>query len=159
MIREFRESDREELKRITLEVFAESAIDYHLERRHGLINNHDWEWRKARHIDDDIRANAAGVFVWDEAVSGEGGEILGYVTVTLDREAGIGRIPNIAVSAKAQGKGVGRKLLEHALEYMKREGMSLAKIETLVGNEVGKHLYPSIGFEEIARQIHFFKKL
>jgi ribosomal protein S18 acetylase RimI-like enzyme len=154
MIRGFRESDRETLKRITLEVFAESAIDYHLEKEHGLINGRDWKWRKARHIDDDIRANAAGVFVWEES-----GEILGYVTVTLDGEAGIGRIPNIAVSAAAQGKGIGRKLLEHALEYMKREGMSFAKIETLVGNETGEYLYPSVGFEEIARQIHFFKKL
>lgn len=154
MIRPFRESDREILKRITADVFADAAIDRYLEARHGVINGHDWRWRKVRHIDDDIRSNAAGVFVFEEE-----GEILGYVTVTLDREAGIGRIPNIAISANAQGRGAGRKLLEHALRYMKAEGMTVAKIETLAGNATGEYLYPSVGFEEVARQIHFFKKL
>jgi ribosomal protein S18 acetylase RimI-like enzyme len=30
-----------------------------------------------------------------------------------------------------------------------------ARIETLVQNGVGNHLYTSIGFREVARQIHF----
>jgi ribosomal protein S18 acetylase RimI-like enzyme len=77
----------------------------------------------------------------------------------VDREAGIGRIPNLAVSAKAQGLGIGRALIEHALNYLRGEGMEVAKIETLAGNATGEHLYPSIGFVEAARQIHFFKKL
>ena len=33
--------------------------------------------------------------------------------------------------------------------------MTIAKIETLVQNPVGSHLYPSVGFQEVARQIHF----
>jgi hypothetical protein len=32
-------------------------------------------------------------------------------------------------------------------------------IETMAGNEVGQHLYPSCGFTEVARQIHFAMKL
>lgn len=154
MIRRYKESDRERLKEITAEVFAEAAIDRWLERRHGIVHGHDWQWRKVRHVDDDVAANREGVFVAEEE-----GEIVGYVTVTLDREAGIGRIPNVAITAAAQGRGLGRRLLEHALNYMKSEGMEMAKIETLAGNATGEHLYPSLGFEEIARQIHFFKKL
>lgn len=154
MIRTYRESDREAMKRITAEVFADAAIDRYLESRHGVINGHDWRWRKLRHIDDDIRINAAGVFVFED-----GGEVVGYVTATIDRESGIGRLANMAVTARAQGKGIGRRLLERAIEYLKSEGMAVAKIETLVGNATGEHLYPSLGFEEVARQIHFFKKL
>ena len=33
--------------------------------------------------------------------------------------------------------------------------MALAKIETVVGNEVGEHLYPAMGFKEVARQTHY----
>ena len=102
----------------------------------------------------DIAANIAGVFVFEDE-----GEILGYVTVTLDREASIGRIPNLAVAEKAQGSGIGRGMLEHAIQYMKDEGMAVAKIETLAGNATGEYLYPTLGFEEVSRQIHFFKKL
>ena len=33
------------------------------------------------------------------------------------------------------------------------------RIETLAQNEVGQSLYPSLGFVEIARQIHYAQKL
>jgi hypothetical protein len=33
--------------------------------------------------------------------------------------------------------------------------MTVAKIETLEQNSIGRHLYPSIGFIEVARQIHY----
>ena len=46
-----------------------------------------------RHIDDDAVANASGIFVAEE-----GGRILGYITTTLDRATGKGRIPNVAGS-------------------------------------------------------------
>ena len=42
---------------------------------------------------------------------------------------------------------------------MKFRGMTHGKIETLDQNEVGLHLYPKMGFEEVARQVHFVKKL
>jgi hypothetical protein len=33
--------------------------------------------------------------------------------------------------------------------------MTIAKIETLEQNKIGQHLYPSAGFVEVARQIHY----
>ena len=33
------------------------------------------------------------------------------------------------------------------------------RIETLAHNAVGQHFYPSMGFEEVARQIHYVKPL
>jgi len=159
MIRAFQESDRERLKQITAEVFGPSAIDFYIEEKFGIVNDHDWRWRKVRHIDDDIQSNPGGIFVYEEPGKDNQFEVLGYVTVVFDRGASIGRIPNLAVTADSQGKGIGRKLLEYALDYIKTEGMQLAKIETLVGNEVGMHLYPSMGFEEVSRQIHYVKKL
>jgi hypothetical protein len=33
--------------------------------------------------------------------------------------------------------------------------MTVAKIETLEQNPIGRHLYPALGFREVARQIHF----
>ena len=33
--------------------------------------------------------------------------------------------------------------------------MTAAKIETLEQNSIGRHLYPSLGFIEVARQIHY----
>lgn len=153
-IRLYQASDLDELKRITIEGFEGIAIDQNVERELGAVGKHDWRWRKARHVDEDIEANPEGVFVAEED-----GSVLGYISTRLDREAGKGRIPNLAVDKSARGGGIGRKLIEHALEYFRREGMAFAMIETMANNPVGQHLYPSCGFVETGRQIHFAVKL
>lgn len=153
-IRGFVPADLGELKRITIECFEGVAFDQMIEERFGRLNGTDWRSRKARHIEDDVAANASGIFIAEE-----NGKILGYITSTVDRVAGKGRIPNLAVVAEAQGKGIGRLLIQHALDYFKREGMAYAVIETMTGNEVGQHLYLSCGFAEIGRQIQYAMKL
>ena len=153
-IRLFQPSDLEVLKRITSEAFSGASLDELVEERFGILYGHDWRWRKMRHIDEDVAANAGGIFVAEDE-----GEILGYITTTVDRRIGKGRIPNIAIVPEARGKGLGRQLIQHALDYLRREGMAYAMIETMEGNEVGKHLYPACGFTEVARQIHFAMKL
>jgi ribosomal protein S18 acetylase RimI-like enzyme len=153
-LRPYLPADLETMIRITLEGFDGTAIDQHVERLCGVINGHDWRWRKGKQIEEDCEVNPAGVFVAEED-----GRVLGYITTRVDREAGKGRIPNLAVDASAQGKGIGRRLIEHALDYFRAEGMAVAVIETMSNNSKGQHLYPSCGFEEIARQIHFAMKL
>lgn len=153
-IRTFQPDDLDELKRITIEGFEGIAIDENVERELGILGGHDWRWRKARHVDEDVACNPSGVFVAEQD-----GRVLGYISTRLDREAAKGRIPNLAVDRNARNLGVGRSLIEHALEYFKREGMAFAMIETMVNNPIGQHLYPSCGFVEAGRQIHYAVKL
>jgi ribosomal protein S18 acetylase RimI-like enzyme len=62
-------------------------------------------------------------------------------------------------TAEFRGQGLGRRLIEHALDYFRREGLAYAMIETMAQNEAGQHLYPACGFVEVARQVHFVKRL
>jgi ribosomal protein S18 acetylase RimI-like enzyme len=153
-IRPYCPSDLEELKRITVEGFTGVSIDHGIEEQFGSINGHDWRWRKARHIDADVARDPAGVFVAEDD-----GQVVGYVTTWLDRAGGIGNIPNLAVAATHRNQGLGRTLLEFALDHFRQAGLTHAKIETLAQNAVGNHLYPSLGFVEVARQVHFVAKL
>lgn len=153
-IRPYQPGDLDALRRITVEAFDGTAIDQNVEGQFGLLAGHDWRWRKARHVDEDVAANPAGVFVAEDA-----GKVLGYVSTRLDREAGKGRIPNLAVDEAARGRGLGRRLMEHALDYFRREGMAYVMIETMANNAAGQHLYPSCGFVEAGRQIHYAMKL
>jgi len=153
-IRPFQSGDLARLKSLTIEGFIGVSIDHGIEEQFGQIHGHDWRWRKARHIEDDVRRDAAGVFVAEE-----NGEVVGYVTTWLDQEGGIGNIPNLAVAASHRNQGLGRKLLEHALDHFRAAGLTHAKIETLAQNAIGNHLYPSLGFVEVARQVHFVAKL
>jgi ribosomal protein S18 acetylase RimI-like enzyme len=150
IIRLFRATDLPELRRITVEGFDGIAIDQNVEKQLGILGGHDWRWRKAKHVDEDCQANPQGVFVAEESDI-----ILGYISTRIDRESAKGRIPNLAVDEFARGRGVGKALIQHALEYFRSEGMAFAMIETMVNNPVGQHLYPSCGFVETGRQIHY----
>ena len=153
-IRKSRPDEIEILKAITVESFGGVSVDHLLEQKLGVLGGHDWKWRKARHIDADLAANAEGTFVAES-----GGQVVGYITTVVDVPAGKGRIPNLAVTAAARGHGIGRALIEHALDSFRQQKLAFAMIETMETNPVGQTLYPSCGFVEVARQIHFACRL
>lgn len=153
-IRLFHPDDLPRLKAITVEAFDGVSIDQGIERRFGLINGRNWQFRKGRHVDDDADRAPEGIFVLEDD-----GEIAGLITTRMDRDAGIGFIPNLALAPEYRGQGWGRKLIEYALQQFREAGLTHARIETLTQNDIGCHLYTSIGFEEVARQIHFCMKL
>ena len=154
-IRPYQSADLEAIKVIALVGFAGVSLDHALEEKlGGELAGHDWRWRKARHIDDDVGAHAEGIFVAEAE-----GEVLGYISTVLDREAGKGRIPNLAVAASARGQGIGRALIGHALDYFRNEKLVYAVIETMDSNPIGQTLYPATGFQEIARQVHYAQRL
>ena len=154
-IRSYEPRDLDRIKHITLVCFERTSIDRNIEEKFGLIGGRDWRWRKLRHIDADVEGkNARGVFVCEAE-----GRVIGYITARIDPESKIGWIPNMGVLPEFQGRGIGRALMQTALNWLRDEGMECAKIETLEQNAVTPHFYPSVGFEEVARQIHYLMRL
>jgi ribosomal protein S18 acetylase RimI-like enzyme len=151
LVRRYRESDRESIRQLTVEGFGNVSIDANIQHQFGTLAGHDWQWRKARHVEQDLDAPGAAVLVAQD----DQGQIVGYITTRIDRESGIGMIPNLAVCAAQRGTGIGRLLIESALELFREEKLELARIETLEQNAIGQHLYPTCGFVEVARQIHY----
>ena len=155
IFRPYKDSDHSDVKEITIECFDHvSSIDHNIENQFGLIAGKDWKWRKGQEIERDLAANPGGVFI-----SEVDGQPVGYITTRIDRETGIGVIPNLAVLSQYRNRGIARRLIDMAIQYMQQEGMSLVRIETLDTNDPGKRLYPSRGFREVARQIHFVLNL
>ncbi len=155
MIRPYQPQDLAALQEITAVCFTGVSVDRNIELLLGLVGGHDWRWRKARHIAADVAGeNARGVLVAEED-----GQVVGYVTCRADADSRIGWVPNIAVRPEHQGRGTGRTLLTAALEWLRHAGMECVRIETLEQNPVGQRLYPSLGFVEVARQIHYVKRL
>ena len=150
-IRPYRPADRDRLKSITAAAFGGASIDKLLEDRFGPLGETDWAERKAAAIDADCDAQPDGILVAQSA----DGEVVGYLTTRLNRRTGLGWIANLAVDPAHQGAGLGRALLTAGLDLLRAAGMTHAKIETLASNQQGRNLYPSVGFEELTRQIHF----
>jgi len=153
-IRAYRPDDLAGIKQLTVEAFAGVTLEENVEAALGILHGRDWRWRKARHIDEDVAANPAGIFVAEAQ-----GRIAGYISTRVDHESSKGRIPNLAVAAEFRGQGLGRRLIEAAVGYFRRAGLAYAMIETLPRHEAGHHLYPVCGFVEVARQIHFARRL
>ena len=149
-IRKFTGSDLQAVKDITAICFDGVCIDQNIEEMYGMIDGKSWQWRKVRHIDEDVAANADGIFV-DEI----DGLVIGYITTRIDDVTKIGGIPNIGVLPEYRGQKIGHKLMQTALDYFRDEGMTYAKIETLDQNDIGSVFYPKTGFKEVARQIHY----
>ena len=149
-IRRYQPEDLETIKRITVTSFDGVSMDHRIEELYGEVNGHSWQWRKARNVDDDVARDSAGVFVVECDA-----QVVGSITTWIDHEASVGYIPNLSVDALYRGKGIGRALVEYALDYFRDQGLRVARIETLEENLIGKALYPSVGFRELARQIHY----
>jgi len=154
-IRPFLPTDLSRVQAITIGSFEGVSIDRNIEQAFGPVAGKDWRERKARDVTMDCEVQPEGVFVAET----EEGQVVGYVTTRLDRVTRIGRIPNLAVDEQFRGHGLGTRLIEHAIAWMRAQGMAMAKIETLVQNERGQALYPRFGFREVARQIHYVKDL
>jgi ribosomal protein S18 acetylase RimI-like enzyme len=152
VIRPYRDADRPTLRALTVAAFDGVSIDQNIDQALGPVAGRDWRWRKARHVDEDIDVPDAEIAV---AEDDQTRRTVGYVTLKFDSETRIGWIHNLVVAEGVRGRGLGRRLLEHALDRFRAAGMTVAKIETLEQNPVGRHLYPSVGFVEVARQIHY----
>ena len=153
-IRQYASSDLPAIKRITIDCFEGVTLEQNVEAALGVLHDRDWRWRKARHIDDDVAAHHAGIFVAEID-----GSPVGYVSTQIDTAAGKGRIANLAVAGELRGQGIGRQLIERALKYFRGEGRAYAVIETMAENEVGQYLYPACGFVAVGRQVHYARKL
>jgi ribosomal protein S18 acetylase RimI-like enzyme len=155
MIRPFRADDLPALIDITCRAFDGVSIDQNIESLYGPLNGVAWQERKASHIEADIAANPAGILVFET----DGGRVVGYISCRVNPHTRIGQIPNFAVHPDHQARGIGRALAHAALAYLRNEGMTHVRIETLEQNRPCMAFYPKLGFREIARQIHYIMPL
>lgn len=62
---------------------------------------------------------------------------------------GHAQVLSVAVAPKAQGRGIGRKLVQAGLDLLRTQGISRVKLEVRPENAPARRIYASLGFEEI----------
>ena len=94
------------------------------------------------------------------SVATEGGRITGFVALKCHSEDQMGEIYMIAVDPDFQRRGIARRLTDHAVEWFRGVGMSIAMVETGgdPGHAPARRTYESAGFRllPVAR---YFKAL
>lgn len=105
-------------------------------------------WSKEAFLKEFEKKN--GVFLVIEEAS----EILGYVCFWVIADEM--HLANLAVRRDCRQKGLGKKLLEVALETAKRYGAKRALLEVREGNLAALRLYQSLGFKFEGRRPRYY---
>ncbi|OYD26294.1 GNAT family N-acetyltransferase [Oceanimonas baumannii] len=79
----------------------------------------------------------------------------GYVLAGRGEVADESWILSLAVAPAARGQGLGRKLLQAAVNELERQGCRHIKLTVLPDNPA-LHLYRSLGFTEVSREEDYF---
>ena len=89
------------------------------------------------------------------------GKVVGFVTYSLNSAIRSGTITNNAVDPDCRGMGIGPKLYDRALTYMKEQGMQYATVTTGLddGHAPARRAYEKMGFQKNLPSIKYFKKL
>jgi [ribosomal protein S18]-alanine N-acetyltransferase len=86
----------------------------------------------------------------------DGGEALGYVVAWFAADEG--EIANLAVAPDGWGQGVGRALLDAALDEAQRRRTAAMYLEVRETNDRARRLYRSCGFAEIGRRRRYYRR-
>lgn len=70
-----------------------------------------------------------------------------------------GHILEVQVLPRFQGQGVGKALLNHALERLSEESVEVVYIDTTDDNDIARRLYEGAGFDPFLRTIHYRRKV
>lgn len=80
--------------------------------------------------------------------------IIGYGIMSL--AVGECHLLNICVAPRFQGRGYGRRLINHLLELARERNAQTALLEVRVSNRTAYHLYTTLGFNEIGMRRGYY---
>lgn len=98
---------------------------------------------------DPVMEDMLGGFVWVEQ-----DRVVGNVTLQrMDAYGSRWQIANVAVARSYRGQGIGRALMEAALQRISDRRGSWAVLQVRADNLVALDLYKSLGFEAVTREL------
>ena len=123
-----------------------------LDATFGPLNGRDWRTR--------WQARMRRIFATQIMLVGENNsEMVAMSSGTLDRDDALAYIDLLAVDRRFQGRGYGREMLRGMMQHMKGLGALYVNLDCLTDNDTGNALYRAEGFEEVARQIRWFRRI
>ncbi len=89
-------------------------------------------------------------------------EVVGFITFWVgDAEAKVGVIGNNAVHPDRHGRGVGRRMYQYALDWMRQQGLEYASVQTGLddAHAPARRAYEAVGFDIEIPSVMYYRKL
>jgi ribosomal protein S18 acetylase RimI-like enzyme len=115
-----------------------------------------WEERKIRQNRELYEEHPDWVWVLEE-----GGEVFGYVTFYLFPQQGYGHIDNNGVLPDRAGRGWGKTMYRHVLQYFRDEGLRYAHVDTGLdpAHAPARRAYEGVGFDRQVPLVEYWQDL
>lgn len=84
------------------------------------------------------------------------GVVAGYIIARYAADEG--EILNLGVAPAHRRHGLGRTLVEHVLARLGQEGVRIVYLEVRESNSGARRLYEALGFAEVARRPHYYRR-
>jgi ribosomal protein S18 acetylase RimI-like enzyme len=140
------------IEEMVIESFEPITWSKKLDERIGPLNGRDWRTR--------WQARMRHIFETEIVLVGESGaEMVAMSSGTLDPDDALAYIDLLAVDRRFQGHGHGREMLRGMMRHMKDRGAQYVNLDCLVDNDTANALYRAEGFEEVARQVRWFRRI
>ena len=151
-IREANATDFDGVERMVLESFKPITWARTLDQRFGPLNGLDWRTR--------WRLRLQKIFAEQIVLLGEAdGVLVAMASGTIEKPTALAYIEVLAVAPGCQGHGYGRGMLNGAICHLRSLGAQYIHLDCLTNNDHANALYQAEGFEEVARQIRWFRKI
>ena len=151
-IREASPADYDDVENMVVESFKPITWARTLDQRFGPLNGMDWRAR--------WRLRLQKIFAEQIVLLGEADRVLvAMASGTIEKPTALAYIDLLAVAPGCQGHGYGRAMLNGCISHMRSLGAAYIHLDCLTNNDHANALYQAEGFEEVARQIRWFRKI
>jgi ribosomal protein S18 acetylase RimI-like enzyme len=141
---------RTEIEKIT---HSSDGIVYLFDCYRQFYNKEGDYWGTKRYVDAQLLRGTTTILVV-KARSG----MLGFIQFGHRHCSCAGKVlllNDLFVEPGSRNMGIGRELMEAALDYGKAEGASVVELETEIDNKAGQHLYESLGYKRDRRYVTY----
>jgi ribosomal-protein-alanine N-acetyltransferase len=84
----------------------------------------------------------------------DGDEVIGYAILMIALDEA--HLLNFAVAASRHRRGIGREFLTHMIVTARAKAVEVIYLEVRPSNVVARHLYRSVGFQQIAIRPNYY---
>jgi len=145
-------SEQQKIEDMVIDSFEPITWYKKLDDRIGPLNGRSWRSR--------WQARMRHAFETQIVLVGKtGGEIAAMASGTFDPDDALGFVDLLAVDRRFHRRGYGREMLRGMMQHMKSLGAQYISLDCLTTNDPANALYRAEGFEEVARQIRWFRRL
>ncbi|MDH4214975.1 MAG: GNAT family N-acetyltransferase [Candidatus Thorarchaeota archaeon] len=161
ILRYARQEDFPQIDKITAicyKAIHESWVSMQGEDIYNALRNPEisWEERKAKQNHELFAEHPEYVWVLEND-----DDLFGFVTFKLDREIGYGLLDNNGVLPQYAGKGWGKFMYRHVLQYLRAQNIKIAIVETGLDDPhiPARSAYESVGFDRSAPVVYYWQDL